>query len=265
MNIVIVESPAKAKTINQYLGNDYKVLASYGHIRDLPNKKGSVVPEEDFLMKYEVQADKSKQATAIVKSISKGDTLWLATDADREGEAIAWHIHTYLNEKNKLRDVEIKRVIFNEITKNAILEAFKRPSEIDINMVDAYQVRRALDYLFGFTLSPVLWKTLPRAKSAGRVQSVALKLVCDRETEREKFKPQEYWTINSGFKNNNGESFTANLNILNNNKLKKFDINSKFEADKALEKINNVNNYTVKEIIKKRVKNHPTAPFITST
>ena len=265
MNIVIVESPAKAKTINQYLGNDYKVLASYGHIRDLPNKKGSVVPEEDFLMKYEVQADKSKQATAIVKSISKGDTLWLATDADREGEAIAWHIHTYLNEKNKLRDVEIKRVVFNEITKNAILEAFKRPSEIDINMVDAYQVRRALDYLFGFTLSPVLWKTLPRAKSAGRVQSVALKLVCDRETEREKFKPQEYWTINSGFKNNNGESFTANLNILNNNKLKKFDINSKFEADKALEKINNVNNYTVKEIIKKRVKNHPTAPFITST
>ncbi|MBT3938511.1 MAG: type I DNA topoisomerase [Pelagibacterales bacterium] len=265
MNIVIVESPAKAKTINQYLGQDYKVLASYGHIIDLPNKKGSVLPEEDFLMKYEVQADKSKIASAIVKSISKGDTLWLATDADREGEAIAWHIYTHLNEKNKLRDVEIKRVIFNEITKNAILEAFKKPSEIDVNMVDAYQARRALDYLMGFTLSPVLWKTLPRAKSAGRVQSVALKLVCDRETEREKFNPQEYWTINSGFKNNNGESFTANLNILNKNKLKKFDINSKIEAEKALGKINNVEKYTVKEIIKKRVKNHPTAPFITST
>ncbi|MDG2268277.1 MAG: type I DNA topoisomerase, partial [Alphaproteobacteria bacterium] len=265
MNIVIVESPAKAKTINQYLGQDYKVLASYGHIIDLPNKKGSVLPEKDFLMKYEVQADKSKIASAIVKSISKGDTLWLATDADREGEAIAWHIYTHLNEKNKLRDVEIKRVIFNEITKNAILEAFKKPSEIDVNMVDAYQARRALDYLMGFTLSPVLWKTLPRAKSAGRVQSVALKLVCDRETEREKFNPQEYWTINSGFKNNNGESFTANLNILNKNKLKKFDINSKIEAEKALGKINNVEKYTVKEIIKKRVKNHPTAPFITST
>jgi len=267
MNIVIVESPAKAKTINQYLGNDYKVISSVGHFRDLPNKNGSVLPEEDFLMKYEVMADKNKQATAksLVKSISKGDTLWLATDADREGEAIAWHIHTYLNEKNKLRDVEIKRVTFNEITKSAILEAFKKPTTIDTNMVDAYQARRALDYLMGFTLSPVLWKTLPRAKSAGRVQSVALKLVCDRETEREKFKPQEYWSINSTFKNNNGESFTANLNILNNKKLKKFDINSQVEADIALDKIKNANNYTVKEIQKKRIKNHPTSPFITST
>ncbi len=265
MNIVVVESPAKAKTINQYLGNDYKVISSVGHIRDLPSKKGSVVPEEDFLMKYEVQADKSKHATAIVKSISKGDTLWLATDSDREGEAIAWHIHTYLNEKNKLSDVEIKRVIFNEITKSAILEAFKQPSDIDLNMVNAYQARRALDYLFGFTLSPVLWKTLPRAKSAGRVQSVALKLVCDRETEREKFKPQEYWTIKSSFKNNDGETFSANLNILDKIKLKKFDINSKVKADEALDKINNVNNYIVKEIKRKRIKNHPTAPFITST
>ncbi|MBH88009.1 MAG: DNA topoisomerase I [Pelagibacterales bacterium] len=265
MNIVIVESPAKAKTINQYLGNDYKVLASYGHIRDLPNKKGSVMPDDNFFMKYEVQDDKKKQIQAIIKSISKGDTLWLATDADREGEAIAWHIHSFLSEKNKLKDVEIKRVIFNEITKNAILEAFNSPNSIDINMVDAYQARRALDYLMGFSLSPVLWKTLPRAKSAGRVQSVALKLICDRETEREKFKPKEYWTINSSFKKGDSESFIANLTILNNNKIKKFDISNKDNADEAINQINNVNNYFINSIQKKRVKNHPAAPFITST
>ena len=265
MNIVIVESPAKAKTINQYLGKDYKVISSVGHFRELPSKKGCVLPEEDFLMKYEVPTKSKATASSIVKSVSKGDTLWIATDADREGEGIAWHIYTYLNEKKKLRDVDVKRVVFNEITKNAILEAFKNPRDIDMNVVDSYQARRALDHLMGFTLSPLLWQTLPRAKSAGRVQSIALKIICDRETEREKFNPQEYWTINSGFKNNNGESFTANLNILNKNKLKKFDIISKVDADIALDKINNVTNYTVKEIQKKRIKNHPTAPFITST
>ena len=265
MNIVIVESPAKAKTINQYLGKDYKVISSVGHFRELPSKKGCVLPEEDFLMKYEVPTKSKATASSIVKSVSKGDTLWIATDADREGEGIAWHIYTYLNEKKKLRDVDVKRVVFNEITKNAILEAFKNPRDIDMDVVDSYQARRALDHLMGFTLSPLLWQTLPRAKSAGRVQSIALKIICDRETEREKFNPQEYWTINSGFKNNNGESFTANLNILNKNKLKKFDIISKVDADIALDKINNVTNYTVKEIQKKRIKNHPTAPFITST
>ena len=265
MNIVVVESPAKAKTINQYLGNDYKVLASYGHIRDLPNKKGSVIPDDNFLMKYEVQDDKKKQISAISKSITKGDTLWLATDADREGEAIAWHIHSFLKEKNKLKDVNIKRVIFNEITKNAILDAFKKPNTIDINMVDAYQARRALDYLMGFSLSPVLWKTLPRAKSAGRVQSVALKLICDRETEREKFSPKEYWTISSLFKKQDSETFSANLTILNSNKLKKFDINNKVLADNAVKTITEVNNFNIDSIQKKRVKNHPTAPFITST
>ena len=265
MNIVVVESPAKAKTINQYLGNDYKVLASYGHIRDLPNKKGSVIPDDNFLMKYEVQDDKKKQISAISKSITKGDTLWLATDADREGEAIAWHIHSFLKEKNKLKDVNIKRVIFNEITKNAILDAFKKPNTIDINMVDAYQARRALDYLMGFSLSPVLWKTLPRAKSAGRVQSVALKLICDRETEREKFSPKEYWTISSLFKKQDSETFSANLTILNSNKLKKFDINNKVLADNAVKTITEVTNFNIDSIQKKRVKNHPTAPFITST
>ncbi|MDG2001273.1 MAG: type I DNA topoisomerase [Alphaproteobacteria bacterium] len=265
MNIVVVESPAKAKTINQYLGNDYKVLASYGHIRDLPNKKGSVIPDDNFLMKYEVQDDKKKQISAISKSITKGDTLWLATDADREGEAIAWHIHSFLKEKNKLKDVNIKRVIFNEITKNAILDAFNNPNTIDINMVDAYQARRALDYLMGFSLSPVLWKTLPRSKSAGRVQSVALKLICDRETEREKFSPKEYWTINSLFKKRDSEPFSANLTILNSNKLKKFDINNKILADSAVKKIIEVNNFNINSIQTKRVKNNPTAPFITST
>ncbi len=161
-------------------------------------------------MKY--KTIKRSKFLAISKSITKGDTLWLATDADREGEAIAWHIHSFLKEKNKLKDVNIKRVIFNEITKNAILDAFKKPNTIDINMVDAYQARRALDYLMGFSLSPVLWKTLPRAKSAGRVQSVALKLICDRETEREKFSPKEYWTISSLFKKQDSEAFSANLN-----------------------------------------------------
>jgi len=265
MNIVIVESPAKAKTINQYLGNDYKVISSVGHFRGLPNKDGSILPEEDFLMKYEVAPKDRAKALTISKSVSKGDTLWIATDSDREGEAIAWHIYTYLKEKKKLGGVETKRVVFNEITKKAILESFDNPRDIDLNMVDSYQARRALDYLMGFTLSKLLWKTLPRAKSAGRVQSIVLKFICDRETEREKFNAQEYWTINSGFKNNNGESFTANLNILDKNKLKKFDIKSKVEVDEALDKINNVNNYTVKEIKKKRVKNNPSPPFITST
>ena len=216
-------------------------------------------------MKYEVAPKDRAKALTISKSVSKGDTLWIATDSDREGEAIAWHIYTYLKEKKKLGGVETKRVVFNEITKKAILESFDNPRDIDLNMVDSYQARRALDYLMGFTLSKLLWKTLPRAKSAGRVQSIVLKFICDRETEREKFNAQEYWTINSGFKNNNGESFTANLNILDKNKLKKFDIKSKVEVDEALDKINNVNNYTVKEIKKKRVKNNPSPPFITST
>ena len=155
MNIVIVESPAKAKTINQYLGKDYKVISSVGHFRELPSKKGCVLPEEDFLMKYEVPTKSKATASSIVKSVSKGDTLWIATDADREGEGIAWHIYTYLNEKKKLRDVDVKRVVFNEITKNAILEAFKNPRDIDMNVVDSYQARRALDHLMGFTLSPL--------------------------------------------------------------------------------------------------------------
>ena len=264
MNIVIVESPAKAKTINQYLGNDYKVLSSVGHFRDLKVRGKGVIPENNFFMDYELNKD-TKAITEIKKSISKGDVLWLATDADREGEAIAWHIYDHLTEKKKLIDVTLKRVVFYEITKNAILKAFNNPRDLDSNMIDSQRVRRALDYLMGHQLSQLLWRTLPRAKSAGRVQSVALKLICDRETERELFKPQEYWDIKASFKNENDESFIANLTVINNKKLKKFDLFSKVEADNALEKIQNVNSYNVKEINKKRIKNHPTAPFITST
>ena len=264
MNIVIVESPAKAKTINQYLGKDYKVLASVGHVRDLKLRGKGVIPENNFFMDYEVNKN-TKAIAEIAKTISKGDNLWLATDADREGEAIAWHIQTYLKEKKKLNNVITKRVVFYEITKNAILKAFDSPRDLDLNMIDSQRVRRALDYLMGHQLSSLLWKTLPRAKSAGRVQSVALKLICDREIERELFKPKEYWDIQSGFKNKNNNTFIANLNILNGKKLKKFDINSKFSANEVLEIINNVNSYTVKNIQKKRIKNNPLAPYITST
>ena len=264
MNIVIVESPAKAKTINQYLGEEYRVLASIGHIRDLKEKGKGVIPEKDFFMDYELNKN-TKGLNEITKAISKGDNLWLATDADREGEAIAWHIYSYLNENNKLIDVNTKRVVFYEITKDAILKAFKNPRKLDSDMIDSQRVRRALDYLMGHQLSNLLWRTLPRAKSAGRVQSVALKLICDREIDREIFKPQEYWSIKGFFKNNNNKVFESNLAIINGEKIKKFDINTKILADEAINQINSINNYFIKSIKKKRVRNNPTPPFITST
>ena len=264
MNIVIVESPAKAKTINQYLGEEYRVLASIGHIRDLKEKGKGVIPEKDFFMDYELNKN-TKGLNEITKAISKGDNLWLATDADREGEAIAWHIYSYLNENNKLIDVSTKRVVFYEITKDAILKAFENPRKLDSDMIDSQRVRRALDYLMGHQLSNLLWRTLPRAKSAGRVQSVALKLICDREMDREIFKPQEYWSIKGFFKNNNNKVFESNLAIINGEKIKKFDINTKILADEAINQINSINNYFIKSIKKKRVRNNPTPPFITST
>jgi len=264
MNIVIVESPAKAKTINQYLGEEYRVLASIGHIRDLKEKGKGVIPEKDFFMDYELNKN-TKGLNEITKAISKGDNLWLATDADREGEAIAWHIYSYLNENNKLIDVSTKRVVFYEITKDAILKAFENPRKLDSDMIDSQRVRRALDYLMGHQLSNLLWRTLPRAKSAGRVQSVALKLICDREIDREIFKPQEYWSIKGFFKNNNNKVFESNLAIINGEKIKKFDINTKILADEAINQINSINNYFIKSIKKKRVRNNPTPPFITST
>lgn len=195
MKLVIVESPAKAKTINKYLGSDYKVLASFGHIRDLPSKDGSVKPDEDFAMSWELSPGGQKRLKDIIDAVKEADTIVLASDPDREGEAIAWHILEELKAKKKIKDKKIERVVFHEITKRAVTEAIQNPRTIDDNLVSAYMARRALDYLVGFTLSPVLWRKLPGSKSAGRVQSVALRLICERETEIEKFKPEEYWTV----------------------------------------------------------------------
>src|SRR5438034_939127 len=195
MNVVIVESPAKAKTINKYLGGDYKVIASYGHVRDLPAKDGSVRPDADFDMSWEVDGKAEKHMKAIAEAVRGADKLFLATDPDREGEAISWHVREVLKARRALKDVDVKRVVFNEVTRNAVLDAFRHPREIDRELVDAYLARRALDYLVGFTLSPVLWRKLPGSRSAGRVQSVALRLICEREAEIEAFKPREYWGI----------------------------------------------------------------------
>src|SRR6516225_158495 len=194
MNIVIVESPAKAKTVNKYLGSGYRVLASYGHVRDLPSKNGSVLPDKDFEMHWDVESKAAKRLDEIAKAVKGAHKLILATDPDREGEAISWHVYQVLKEKHALRKQPVERVVFNAITKQAVLDAMRHPRSIDSSLVDAYLARRALDYLVGFTLSPVLWRKLPGARSAGRVQSVALRLVCDRELEIEKFVPREYWS-----------------------------------------------------------------------
>jgi DNA topoisomerase-1 len=193
MNIVVVESPAKAKTINKYLGPGYEVLASFGHVRDLPAKNGSVDPDSDFRMLWEVDAKAAKRLNDIARAVKDADKLILATDPDREGEAISWHVLEVLKEKRALKAQPVERVVFNAITKQAVTEAMRHPRQIDAALVDAYLARRALDYLVGFTLSPVLWRKLPGARSAGRVQSVALRLVCDRELDIEKFVPREYW------------------------------------------------------------------------
>ncbi|MGB7287409.1 MAG: DNA topoisomerase, partial [Salaquimonas sp.] len=210
-SLVIVESPAKAKTINKYLGKDFTVLASYGHVRDLPPKDGSVLPDEDFAMTWAVDAKAKTRLSDISKAIKNADKLILATDPDREGEAISWHVLQVLNDKKLLKDKPVERVVFNAITKTSILEAMKHPREIDADLVDAYLARRALDYLVGFSLSPVLWRKLPGARSAGRVQSVALRLICERETEIEAFKPQEYWSIMAELKNGTGQAFEARI------------------------------------------------------
>ena len=195
MNLVIVESPAKAKTINKYLGSDYEVLASYGHVRDLPSKDGSVLPDDDFSMHWEADAKGAKRLSDIAAAAKRADRVILATDPDREGEAISWHVLEVLNKKKALKDTPVERVTFNAITKSAVLEAMANPRQLDMELVEAYLARRALDYLVGFNLSPVLWRKLPGARSAGRVQSVALRIVVDREMEIERFKPQEYWSI----------------------------------------------------------------------
>src|SRR5438876_1509903 len=206
MNIVVVESPAKAKTINKYLGRDYKVVASYGHVRDLPAKDGSVLPESDFAMSWEVDGKAEKHMRTIAEAMRGADKLFLATDPDREGEAISWHIREVLKNRRALKDIDVKRVVFNEVTRNAVLDAFRHPREIDNELVEAYLARRALDYLVGFTLSPVLWRKLPGSRSAGRVQSVALRLVCEREAEIEVFRSREYCTTEVPFKPETGQT-----------------------------------------------------------
>src|SRR5438477_4895066 len=263
MNVVVVESPAKAKTINKYLGPDYTVLASYGHVRDLPAKDGSVRPDEDFEMSWEVDVKAAKRLADIAAAMKGADTLILATDPDREGEAISWHVLEALKQRRVLGKTEIQRVVFNEITRSAVLDAISHPRAINEELVDAYLARRALDYLVGFTLSPVLWRKLPGARSAGRVQSVALRLVCERELEIESFKPQEYWTVEVVFSAADGE-FTARLTELDGKKLEKLSLRNAEDAARAVAAIKG-GHFSVADVEKKPVKRHPWPPFITST
>ena len=218
MNLVIVESPAKAKTINKYLGDNFTVLASYGHVRDLPSKNGSVNPEEKFKMIWEVDTFSKKYLKEITDAAKNSNKIILATDPDREGEAIAWHVKEYLYEKKLLKDKKIERVVFNENTKKAVTKGIDNPRNIEPNLVDAYMARRALDYLVGFNISPILWTKLPGSKSAGRVQSVALRLLTEREHEIELFKPEEFWTLNVIFKTKNGDMLNSNAVLINNKK-----------------------------------------------
>ncbi|MCB1485914.1 MAG: DNA topoisomerase I, partial [Bauldia sp.] len=224
MNIVIVESPAKAKTINKYLGSDYEVIASYGHVRDLPSKDGSVDPDEDFAMRWAVDGKSSKRLADIAKAVKDADRLILATDPDREGEAISWHVLEVLKAKKALKGQPVERVVFNAITRDAVLDAMSHPRQIDADLVDAYLARRALDYLVGFTLSPVLWRKLPGARSAGRVQSVALRLVCDRENEIETFVPQEYWSVAVTLETPEGAQFLSRVVNYEGDKIGRLDI-----------------------------------------
>jgi DNA topoisomerase-1 len=264
MKLVIVESPAKAQTINKYLGSDYKVIASVGHIRDLPSKDGAVLPNDNFKMSWEMHKDKEKVVKEIIGELKSADSLILATDPDREGEAISWHLKEILNSKKTIMDKPVERVVFNEITKNAVLDAMKKPREINTELVEAYLARRALDHLIGFSISPILWRKLPGSKSAGRVQSVALKLICEREIEIEKFNIEEYWSISSIFSKNNNDNFSAKLFVLDSKKLAKMDLKSEDDANEALDKIRK-SSFNISKIETKRVKRNPLAPFTTST
>ena len=264
MNLVIVESPAKAKTINKYLGDNYKVLASYGHIRDLPSKNGSVNPDQDFKMEWEVDSFSKKYLKEITDAAKDSSKIILATDPDREGEAIAWHVKEYLNEKKLLKDKEIERVVFNEITKKAVIQGIENPRQIEPLLVDAYMARRALDYLVGFNISPILWTKLPGSKSAGRVQSVALKLITEREHAIESFKPEEFWTLSIKFADTANQNFTASISQLDNNKIEKFSFRNKEEINKAISSINK-KKFSITDISSKIVNRNPSGPFTTST
>ncbi|MBB5372378.1 type I DNA topoisomerase [Acidocella aromatica] len=263
-DIVVVESPAKAKTINKYLGDGYKVVASFGHVRDLPPKDGSVRPDEDFAMDWEADDRGSKQIGEIAKALKGAKTLYLATDPDREGEAISWHVRAMLESKNVLKGINVERVTFNEITKSAIKTAMAHPRKLDMPLIEAYLARRALDYLVGFTLSPVLWRKLPGSRSAGRVQSVALRLVCEREAEIEVFKAREYWTVEAVLLTPTGAPYPAKLTHFQGKKLDQFDLNNETAA-RAAEAAVRAGAFSVSSVEKKRTRRNPPPPFITST
>src|SRR5579863_6060802 len=263
-DVVVVESPAKAKTINRYLGGGYTVLASLGHVRDLPPKDGSVRPDRNFEMDWESDARGEKQVGAIAKALKGAGTLYLATDPDREGEAISWHVRAMLDDRKALKGVNVRRITFNEITRSAIRAAIAAPRDLDQPLIEAYLARRALDYLVGFTLSPVLWRKLPGSRSAGRVQSVALRLICEREAEIEAFRAREYWTVEADFTTPAGAPFTARLTHLNGRKLEQFDLPNEETAQRAKRQVE-AGRFHVASVEKKRVRRNPYAPFTTST
>jgi DNA topoisomerase-1 len=265
-NLIIVESPAKAKTMSKYLGKDFTALASYGHVRDLVPKKGAVDTEHDFAMKYELIEKNKKHVDAIVKAMKKADALYLATDPDREGEAISWHLHEILKDEGVLDDKPVHRVEFHEITKSAIQKAVGEPRELSVNLINAQQARRALDYLVGFNLSPLLWKKVRRGLSAGRVQSPALRLIVEREEEIERFKAREYWTIESDL-NAQGQNFVAKLTHFQGEKLDQFAIDNDRRATEVVDEINRQaqGNYLVSSVEKKQRRRNPSPPFTTST
>ncbi|WP_375254312.1 type I DNA topoisomerase [Yoonia sp.] len=265
MPVVVVESPAKAKKINGYLGKNYTVLASYGHVRDLPPKDGSVLPDADFDMKWEIASDSKKHIKAIVDALKNDNELILATDPDREGEAISWHLTEALTAKKAIKkDTPVSRVVFNAITKSAITEAMANPRQVDEPLVEAYLARRALDYLVGFNLSPVLWRKLPGAKSAGRVQSVCLRIIVEREMEIEAFRNQEYWTVKALLQSTRGQTFEARLTTLAGKKLDKFDLSNATQAELAVQAINS-RDLIIKSVEAKPATRNPSPPFMTST
>ena len=265
MNVVVVESPAKAKTINKYLGSDYTVLASFGHVRDLPAKDGSVRPDDDFAMEWSIDSKSQPRIKAIADALKDADTLILATDPDREGEAISWHLLEALQKRRVLKDKRIQRVAFNSITKRSVNDAMNQPRELDMELVEAYLARRALDYLVGFTLSPVLWRKLPGARSAGRVQSVALRLITEREGDIEKFVSEEYWSLDAMMKADGASaSFKARLSRYEGKKVSKMTIGDEATA-RAAEAAVKDGDFTVASVEAKPAKRHPSPPFTTST
>src|SRR5579872_4441785 len=264
-DVVVVESPAKAKTINRYLGGGYTVLASLGHVRDLPPKDGSVRPEQDFAMDWQSDSRGEKQVGAIAKALKGASTLYLATDPDREGEAISWHVQAMLADRKALKGVKVRRITFNEITRSAVRAAMAAPRDLDQPLIEAYLARRALDYLVGFTLSPVLWRKLPGSRSAGRVQSVALRLVCEREAEIEAFRAREYWTVEVEFETEAGDRFTAQLSHLDGKRLDRFALDSEAKARAAADAIMQAAGFAVSSVEHREVRRNPFPPFTTST